>query len=285
MKIKFIFISILVCTTFFANAQVKYKTAPTGLKYAMFTTNKGEKPKIGDVIKFHFILKTDKDSVIMSSYKSGNPPETRIAKPSYSGDLMDGFMMMAKGDSAIFLVSADSFYGGQQIAPNLKGSMLNIMIKLLEVTPSAEFEEKMKKAQDEQAKVAAANKDKEPELLAKYIKEKAPNAIKTSSGLYYVIEQEGTGPTPQPGQTVYAHYTGTLLNGKEFDSDHGNPFSFKIGQHQVIAGWDEGFALFKKGTKAKLIIPSALAYGAQGAGGVIAGYSPLVFEVELVDIK
>jgi len=143
----------------------------------------------------------------------------------------------------------------------------------------------MKKIKEEQAKAGLENKAKEPELLAKYLKEKAPNAIKTASGLYYIIEQEGTGPIPQTGQTVIAHYTGMLLNGKEFDSDRGQTFSFKIGQHQVISGWDEGFALLKKGSKARLIIPSNLAYGEQGAGAAIPGYSPLVFEVELVDIK
>jgi len=144
MKIRYFLTSVLLCFVLITNAQVKYKTAPSGLKYFMFTNNKGDKPKIGDVLKFHFILKTDKDSILLSSYKSGNPPETRLTKPSYPGDLMDGFALMSKGDSSIFLVSADSFYGPQNM-PVKSGSMLAITIKLLDVTPGAVFEEKNEK--------------------------------------------------------------------------------------------------------------------------------------------
>jgi len=119
------------------------------------------------------------------------------------------------------------------------------------------------------------------------VKAKFPNAQKTASGLYYVIEKQGTGPLAKNGQTVTAHYTGTLWNGKKFDSslDRGQPFSFPLGQHQVIPGWDEGFALFRVGTKGKLIIPSKLAYGDRGAGGVIPPNADLIFEVEMLGVK
>jgi len=265
--------------------QTKIKTTPTGLQYVMYSMHKGDKPKINDVMKFHFIVADYKDSVMVSSYKTGNPPVTRLQKPTYKGDLFEGFAMMSKGDSAMFIVSADSFYKGQPNMPVKAGTMLHVTLKMLEITPGAIFDEQMKKQKEEADKQAQANKGKETDMIAAYIKEKAPNAVKTASGLYYVIESEGTGPKPQTGQTVTAHYTGTLLNGKEFDSDRGAGFSFTIGQHQVIEGWDEGFALMKKGTKAKLIIPSNLAYGERGAGRDIGPFSPLVFEVELVDIK
>jgi FKBP-type peptidyl-prolyl cis-trans isomerase FkpA len=258
------FITVLMLSvTLMAGAQKKFKTTPNGLKYIIYTANKGEKPKVGDMIKFHFILSDSKDSVLISSYKSMIPPTTVLQKPFYKGDLFEAFGMMAKGDSALFLVSADSFYKGQTKMPAKSGSMLNIMIKMLDVVSSGG---------------EAAN-------LEKYIKEKEPRALKTNSGLYYVIETEGTGLTPRPGQTVQAHYAGTFLDGKEFDSDHGAGFSFVLGQHQVIEGWDEGFALLKKGSKAKFIIPSSLAYGPQGDGRIIPAFSTLIFEVELVDFK
>jgi FKBP-type peptidyl-prolyl cis-trans isomerase FkpA len=276
-------ILIIVCSLT-AYGQKKFKSTPTGLKYIMYTANKGDKPKIGDVIKFHFILKDNKDSTLASSYSSGVPPVTRVQPPVYKGDLFEGLAMMSKGDSALFEVSADSFYNGQRM-PVKSGTMLTIMIKMLEITPAAVFEEQMKKQQEETAKKGSENKAKEAGLIADYIKAKAPNAKKTASGLYYVIESEGTGVIPQPGQTITAHYTGMFLDGKEFDSDHGAGFSFVVGQHQVITGWDEGFLLLKKGSKAKLIIPSSLGYGSQGAGAAIPPYSPLVFEVELVDVK
>ena len=144
-----------------------------------------------------------------------------------------------------------------------------------------------KKAEDDRKKAEAAAKEKEATWDAR-VKAKYPTAKKTASGLYYVIDVEGTGAVPQPGQTVVAHYTGTLFDdGTKFDSsvDRGQPFEFALGQHRVIAGWDEGFGLLKVGSKGKLIIPAKLGYGSRGAGGVIKANADLVFEVELLGVK
>jgi peptidylprolyl isomerase len=113
------------------------------------------------------------------------------------------------------------------------------------------------------------------------------NAVTTPSGLKYVELEEGNGVTPQPGQTVVVHYTGTLEDGTKFDSsrDRNQPFSFKIGVGQVIKGWDEGLSTMKVGGRRQLIIPSELGYGARGAGNVIPPYSTLLFDVELLAIK
>ncbi len=100
--------------------------------------------------------------------------------------------------------------------------------------------------------------------------------------------QIGQGATPQKGQRISVHYTGTLLSdGTKFDSslDRGVPITFTLGVGQVIRGWDEGFEGMKVGGKRKLIIPSDMAYGARGAGDVIPPHAPLVFEVELVAVN
>ena len=113
----------------------------------------------------------------------------------------------------------------------------------------------------------------------------------TPSGLKIIDTRAGTGATPRSGQTCVMHYTGWLYEdgkkGKKFDSsvDRNEPFEFKIGQHQVIAGWDEGVATMKVGGKRTLIIPPALGYGARGAGGVIPPNATLIFDVELLAIK
>lgn len=109
----------------------------------------------------------------------------------------------------------------------------------------------------------------------------------TASGLQYQEITEGTGATPQEGQTVVVHYTGTLTNGTKFDSsvDRDQPFRFRLGVGQVIKGWDEGLSTMKVGGKRKLIIPAVLAYGAQAVGGVIPANSTLHFDVELLGIE
>ena len=112
-------------------------------------------------------------------------------------------------------------------------------------------------------------------------------AITTPSGLTYLITKKGTGRQPKAGETVIIHYTGMLTNGVKFDSsrDRGEPLSFELGVGRVIKGWDEGIAKLRIGDHAILVIPSSLAYGSRGAGGVIPPDSTLIFVVEVVDIK
>jgi len=116
----------------------------------------------------------------------------------------------------------------------------------------------------------------------------AAKTLTTPSGLKVEFLQEGKGPAPKPGQTVVVHYTGTLVDGKKFDSsrDRGEPFSFKLGAGQVIRGWDEGLALMPIGSRARLTIPPQLGYGAAGAGGgVIPPNATLIFDVELMEAR
>jgi len=111
------------------------------------------------------------------------------------------------------------------------------------------------------------------------------NEFTTASGLKVKITEKGNGKQVIKGDKVTAHYTGTLEDGKKFDSskDRNQPFSFKVGTGQVISGWDEGFQLLSIGDKATFTIPSNLGYGANGAGGVIPPNATLFFDVEVLD--
>lgn len=165
------------------------------------------------------------------------------------------------------------------------------MLLLLAVLSISACKTGAKKAQTTKTPVKPAKKPMqvktqaeidEDKIQAFLKKTKWKNVKSTESGLHYVITEAGSGGHPAPNAHVTAHYKGMLLNGQVFDSsyDRGQPLDFNL--KQVILGWQEGLKLMKKGGKAKLLIPSELAYGKQAMGNKIPANSVLYFEVELL---
>jgi FKBP-type peptidyl-prolyl cis-trans isomerase FkpA len=108
------------------------------------------------------------------------------------------------------------------------------------------------------------------------------------SGLYIEDIHDGEGEPVQPGDIAFVHYTGWLPDGREFDSSRGGergPLAVVVGRGEVIAGWDEGLQGMRAGSRRRLVIPPALAYGSRGAGGVIPPDATLVFDVQIVEIR
>jgi FKBP-type peptidyl-prolyl cis-trans isomerase len=264
-----------------------FKTTKDGLKYKFYVQNDtGAMPKEGDWITLNMINRTD-DTVFFKSSDSPVPMEIPMAKSQFPGDIYDAFAMMHTGDSATFIISTDSLFKNtrQALPPWLeKAKYIYFDVLLLKVKTKDEVMAEQKAMEEKRKAEAEENKAQEVEKIQKYLKDNNITVKPLESGLYVVIEKQGKGKRAKAGDDVTVDYTGYLLDGTKFDSskDHGQPFTFKLGAGRVIKGWDEGVAKLNVGGKAKLIIPSNLAYGERGAGGVIPPYAPLVFDVELI---
>ena len=161
-----------------------------------------------------------------------------------------------------------------------------ISIKINAVGDKAKAFDAAKAFEDfNKSKADRIKKEKENEL--KMLKDLSKGFSKTSSGLLYKFEKENNSQKPSNGNKVKVHYKGMLLDGTVFDSSfkRNQPIEFTLGIGQVIKGWDEGISLLGIGDKASFIIPSDLAYGASGAGGIIPPNATLVFEVELISAE
>ncbi|MFN3528568.1 MAG: FKBP-type peptidyl-prolyl cis-trans isomerase [Bacteroidia bacterium] len=258
-------LAVAACNTS-TEAELERSFTPNGLAYIIHVNEAEMKAEIGDVLVIHMQYGT-KDSVLFDSHKYGRPIFLQVTNPAYPGSIEEGLVLLGTGDSATFFLSADSVYGRifhQPLPSGIRqGEELIFHIGVITVR----------------------NEDRE---LARYLVNQAITEPARPSGLYVIKSKEGNGKPAKPGARVSLHYTGTLLDGTVFDSskERNDPFSFVLGQGQVIQGWDEGVSLLKVGDKARFIIPSYLAYGPKGAGsGLIPPYSTLVFDVELLDVQ
>jgi len=175
---------------------------------------------------------------------------------------------------------------GQDVVDAVAQNDLLVSIQIIRVGEQAEkfnAVESFRVFEGSRAKREAEAKKRLQEEMDKI----AAGYDETPSGLRYKILQEGNGKKAEKGTMVSVHYKGQLLDGQVFDSSYQRkqPIDFTIGIGQVISGWDEGIQLLKVGDKARFVIPSNLAYGSAGAGGVIPPDATLIFDVELMDVK
>ena len=300
------------------SAQSQIRLA-SGLEYRLVKKGKGTKTaKPGDYISV--VLKGVSSGATIFDTKTMNKPgqnlpvNFKVQKKQFNGDVIEVLALLHEGDSAVITIPQDSFYRMPvaQRPKNLRpGAPVMYYAGVHGIQTAAEFakaqadykkqmaefnkqQAAFKKQQAEMAKQqklqAALAKTQDKEIVKYLADNNITNAVKTASGLYVAIDEQGSGENAKVGYDITMNYDGKLLDGKKFDSNtdtafhHVQPFNFKLGAHQVIAGWDEGIQQFKKGAKGKLIIPSGLAYGAAAQNNIPAN-SILRFDVELVDMK
>jgi FKBP-type peptidyl-prolyl cis-trans isomerase FkpA len=267
-----------------------FTKSPDGLDYKLITKGTGTKTlRPGDLAEMHVKFRIG-DTVMINTYEMNNqkPVTQQCQPPSMKGDLMEGLMKMKAGDSMVFRMLMDTLATrANQPKPAWAkpGDYAVWEIKMVSVKTKAEAE--AENAKKEGAQIAIDDKILQDYFKAKKIK----NVKKMPSGIYYVVQKPGAGLSPKNGQKVSVNYTGQDLQGVKFDSNvdpsfnHVEPFSFDLGKHNVIKGWDEAVAIMKKGMKATFYIPSPLAYGSNGAGAKIPANAILIFDIELLSFK
>jgi len=267
-----------------------FKTTKSGIKYKFFREKKdGQKAQLGDILELKMKYATP-DTVVFNSDTYAKSIPFQLMKPGYVGDIVEGIGMMAVGDSAAFIVSADSFFiknVGLKELPKFikKGSMLTFNISVLSVKKKEVYEKEQMELKKQKSAMLEVQRNDEAGLRDAYLKKNNVKAKPTKSGLYFTETQKGKGKQAVVGANVQVHYKGSLLNGSEFDSSYkrDKPISFKLGGGQVIPGFEEGVTMMKEGSKAQLIIPSDLGYKDQELENIPA-YSTLIYEVELVKV-
>ena len=259
--------------------QFKVTETKEGDKIQYHDKGDGKLGKVGDIMTFELVIKTPNDTTLKDSYREHQPIEMPLQKGTFKGSFENALLQLSKGDSATVFVSADSLFSRmQQPLPKgvTKGSDLKFIVKVKNIQTREQFMHALN-----------MRKDGEGKIIEDFVAKNYKTATKTPEGMYYVVTKAGEGMVPAKGDTVMVHYTGKFFDGKVFDSSakQGQPIVFPVGQGMVIPGWEITLMKMKKGEKGTVIIPSSLAYGEQGAGGVIEPFTPLVFDMELVDVK
>lgn len=276
---------LAVACVFSFNACSKYKgfkqDKETGIYYKFYVQNKDSvQAQTGDAVSLMYQLAL-KDSILVPMM----PIQELVQESFYKGDVYAAIRMMHVGDSATFILDADTFFhymGGENPFDDKE---LYFTFKMTELMPKAEVDAMMQAQEEQYNAYMEQARAAEDSTMREYIAKNKIKVAPTASGLYFISKKAGKGAQAVAGQKVAVHYTGKLLDGTKFDSsyDRNEPIEFMLGQGQVIPGWDEGIAMMREGEKAVLLIPSKLAYGERG-NQVIPPCAPLVFDVELVKV-
>jgi len=308
-KINKLFILMFLAGTIASCDSNEQKTTDSGIKYTFFTEGEGEAAKPGEVMIMNMIYKDAKDTVLFSTLEQGEPMPMPVDSAwKADGSIYEVFKMLKEGDSVEIEITAEGFYTktARQPLPDTVDakSIITFNIGVEEVMAMDSFRTyQMKQFEKRQEKAAIRAQEqlkKDKETIERYLKDNNIEAQSTESGLRYVILEEGKGPQAAKGDTAVVDFTGSTLAGQMFYTSNSDvarekgkfqegspyePLTFVIGTGEMIPGVDEGISLLKEGSKARLFLPSTLAYGERGAGQDIKPNQIITFDVELLDLK
>jgi len=252
-----IFISQMVFGQFYQNNPDLLKTE-SGLRYKITKQGTGDFPKAGDRVWLHYYAKFENDSIYDSTVEKG-PIDVYLGQGQLIKGWEEGLKLIKPGGAILLVVPPELGYGSKKYKNIPANSTLIFEIALLQVNPGKAIE-------------------------PFNIEDKT--IIKGKKKLKYYLVGQGQGPNAKFGDNAYVHFTAYLPDGTIFDSSHkkGKPVRVTVGINQVIKGWDMGLQFMSKGSKIRLIIPPKLAYGKQGFKNIVPPNTPVILDLEMVDL-
>lgn len=283
-RFSFLMRLILVLLVIFLSCnKQRFDTSPTGLKFHFIEKKNGIRPKVGEMMRMHLKYRDSKNNLLYDSDELGNAFVLQLETPSFIGGLEEGFAMMGKGDSAIFLVSADSVFDKTfrlAMPPTLtRGELLQFEVRLKEVLTVAEF-------RNESAETAGKERDQQKRNIEEYLRKNNMLLDPVQEGVYFVLLKEGDGLKPVAGDSVEISYSGTFLSGEIFDASDrkGGNLKYVLGDGKRLLAWEKAISSMNAGAVARLILSAENAYGEQGLGPVPAN-TPIIYDIKLIKVK
>lgn len=304
--LKLIIILVLVSLWGCNSDQDGFQTTPGGLSYKFYHQNKagiGVLP--GDMVTAVVVFRTTDTVFFVSSRDLTVPYQFEILEPRFPGDIYDAFLMLAIGDSATFIIDGDSLFlfdfEIQEFPEFINASTKVYMdVRLQDVLPKNEFAKEKESYKERISRVLSELKEKEKNDILAYLEQNNISVKPTESGLYFIELEKGNGPSVEPGKSIKADYSAMFINGEIFETSVRDialkynifdsaftyqPFRFRQGDSLAITGWNEGLSYMRQGGRALFIVPSAIAYGEEGIEGVIPPFTPLIYEVNVLEVK
>ncbi|RYY86763.1 MAG: FKBP-type peptidyl-prolyl cis-trans isomerase [Chitinophagaceae bacterium] len=302
MYFKTLFPAVLLGLLLAGCKDESFKKTKGGMPYKLYTKSGAAQVKSNEWLKINYtvtVRTNGKDSLITSTYAQGSPYYMPAASPSQPYDISEIIPMLHKGDSVLAVQSMDTFMRrSPQMVPQFfkKGGTITTTLHVLDIFPTQEAarEDDMKNRElafkndtKLQSKIKA-----DQQKIRDFLAASAASAQQTPSGAYVLVTTPGNGAKAAKGNFVEVFYTGRTLAGTTFDSNvdtsfhHSDPLAFELGKGQMLKGFDEAIQMLKQGDKARVLIPSSLAYGENPPpGGKIGPNEILMFDVELRSVS